>query len=417
VADSVLEVLDADAVLVLHEVGEQGPTGPAGSPGPPGVAGPKGDPGTTDHALLSHLDYASSGHTGFLASGAAAGGDLAGTYPNPTLKASGTPGTYGDASHFLNLTTDAQGRVTGVTTQPVPPGNPFPDDQPLVRDNLDATKLLRLDVSAFTAGATRVVTLPDANFTPAGVNLANVFTTTQTVQTGTDGARGLTLKRNSATDTAANIFETQTETGAALAAVTKTGQVTAPAVGFQVASAARVWQNGGETRVEALGSQQLTLNGNSTAMSVVVQPSYGVSGTLRMGVATSGHVSLKLNNSGTTNLGEVGIDPTLGLYLKGGVGYSTTVVSQSTAVPTLVVKAVASQTASLQEWQDSSANVLSRLNKDGYFMTRKSAAPADADLATGEAALWLDGTIGASKLMVKAKNSAGTVVTGSIPLA
>lgn len=44
----------------------------------------------------------------------AAGGDLAGTYPNPTLGLVGTAGTYGDATHVPVLTTDAKGRVTGV---------------------------------------------------------------------------------------------------------------------------------------------------------------------------------------------------------------------------------------------------------------------------------------------------------------
>ncbi len=52
----------------------------------------------------------------------AAGGDLAGTYPNPTLGTVGTAGTYGDATHVPQLTTDANGRVTAVTpvtiTQP-----------------------------------------------------------------------------------------------------------------------------------------------------------------------------------------------------------------------------------------------------------------------------------------------------------
>lgn len=60
---------------------------------------------------------------------------------------------------------------------------------------------------------------------------------------------------------------------------------------------------------------------------------------------------------------------------------------------------------------------LSRFTKDCYFMATKSAAPADADINTGELALWVDTTAGAAKLMIKAKDSAGTVKTGSVTLA
>lgn len=46
-----------------------------------------------------------------------------------------------------------------------------------------------------------------------------------------------------------------------------------------------------------------------------------------------------------------------------------------------------------------------------------TAAPANAALFTSSFALWLDATPGATKLMIKAKDSGGTVRTGEIPLA
>lgn len=92
------------------------------------------------------------------------------------------------------------------------------------------------------------------------------------------------------------------------------------------------------------------------------------------------------------------------------------VVSPSAADKvSFTVKGFASQSADLFDWAKSDDTVYLRVSKNGYFINRKVAAPADAELAANEVALWLDATDGAGKLMVKAKTANGTVATAAAP--
>ena len=56
-----------------------------------------------------------SGTPSSLPPSGSAGGDLTGSYPNPTLASAGTPGTYGSTTKIPVITTDSKGRVTSVT--------------------------------------------------------------------------------------------------------------------------------------------------------------------------------------------------------------------------------------------------------------------------------------------------------------
>ncbi len=74
-------------------------------------------------------------------------------------------------------------------------------------------------------------------------------------------------------------------------------------------------------------------------------------------------------------------------------------------------------TANRAAFADTGQVTVARVSPNGYIVIATHAAPADAELAAGDCALWFDQTNGAAKLMVKAKQADGTVKTASVALA
>ncbi|MEA2495169.1 MAG: hypothetical protein QOJ29_3080 [Thermoleophilaceae bacterium] len=82
----------------------------------------------------------------------------------------------------------------------------------------------------------------------------------------------------------------------------------------------------------------------------------------------------------------------------------------------VVARAGAGQSQPIIEVQDSGSGKLGGFDKSGYFFTKKTSAPSDSDVGTGQAFLWFDQSPGNPRLIVKARDANGNIRTGSLQL-
>ena len=149
-------------------------------------------------------------------------------------------------------------------------------------------------------------------------------------------------------------------------------------------------------------SAALKITGAAGASTNVFETFIAGNATPALNVASNGI----LNAAFTTVLTNAG--------LVGAPALSSLTYSSHAAV---ALRRATSATGDLLQARGDGTTALTRINKDGFIMTAKNAAPADGDLNPGEIALWFDSTNGASRLKVKAKEAGGTVRTGEVGLA
>jgi hypothetical protein len=155
--------------------------------------------------------------------GLAGGGDLSADR-TLSLPAVGTAGTYGDATHYPVLTTDAQGRVTAVTTQALPAAGVTSFNTrtgAVALLSADVTGALGYTPAASTPAGLRITTSDTAPTSPAA---GDVWIT----DSGAGGAAPLVVA-NALSELTGSAATARTNIGAApLASPTFTGTPAAP---------------------------------------------------------------------------------------------------------------------------------------------------------------------------------------------
>lgn len=212
--------------------------------------------------------------------------------------------------------------------------------------------------------------------------------------------------------------------------------IVARAAGSQVADLQQ-WQNTGGTalaRLNVTGTlglgtiRDLTLAGPTLGFTAsTVTLSSTTTGSLptfviKHGVGQTGDIQQWQSDAGVT-LAKVRSDGLLAVpYLRDVTDTgpfftmsSTSVTLNSTVVgaTTFTIQAVAAQSGDIQQWRAPGSVLGARINKGGYLGLSTVAAPADGDLLTSEVALWWDNSAGRPNLVLKGKDSAGTVLSYS----
>lgn len=305
-------------------------------------------------------------------------------YPFVYLRAAGTPANCG----VVLDKTDGTGFLLALNNSGNLRFSPVPSmDQAGISAAKDGVAGLTADAQGFV-----------------GIGVATSLTARLNVETVSTTTVGLAIQL--APSQTANAFEVQNSSGTVLTTISKEGWIETPHW--------KLWNNSGTGTAAELLSKSVSgfyFTAPTGAMRFQVQDV----GTIAMTYNPTSLVSQLTLNYGSYEA-YIQCHSSGEFRLTCGGGPKVVIIAPANDKEACIFRGAASQANNLTEWRNNSDAVHGTVSENGYYTTRKNAAPADAELVAGEAAYWFDSTNGAAKFMVKAKTADGTVVTGSFNL-
>jgi hypothetical protein len=401
----IIEVIKDVTTVTIASDGPQGPTGPTGATGAAGATGATGSSGVISVvAPITNTGTSTSAVIG-INSGVANGVatlDSNGKVPQSQIPAVAITNTFVVASQAAMLALTAEEGDVAVRTDQnktyiltATPASTLANWQELLTPTDSVTSV---------DGLIGTVTLTDKY---AQLATANTFTGgVQQITTASAATKGLIVKATASQS--ANLQEWQNSSGGLLLSVDSTGNVVAPSASG-TAARFRYFDGTGAvgTYIDTANvSGALSMVARSTTVvTVIVKGVASQTGDLQQWQNSAGTVLASITSAGTANVANLvateSANSTVGwsssnfqrnsstgliqLILQNFSGASFRITNGNAAANPLIVRGAASQTANLQEWQNSGATTLTAVNAAGTINFASGNTSATAN--TGAVAL------------------------------
>ena len=350
----IIEVIKDVTTVTIASDGPQGPAGPTGPTGPEGAAGPTGSSGVISVvAPITNTGTSTSAIIGINAgvAGGVATLDGTGKVPQNQLPAVAITNTF---------VVNSQAAMLALTAE---------EGDVAVRTDLNKSFILTATPSSTLANWQELLTPTDSVLSVDGltgaVNLTTKYAQLATANTFTGGVQQITtasaatigLIVKATASQSANLQEWQDSSANPFLRVNSIGSL------LFGPTTAGSFLSGGNGRV-------FVLTNNAAIVPVTVQGFASQTANLQEWQNSAGTVLARVSSSGLFS-SAVGYTngANTGAYIE--TGSNTLVLLQRIAGTVgVVVKGAASQTANLQEWQDSSGNILAQISSAGAMTFR-----------------------------------------------